>query len=191
MIDPELEAIHKSTELLKDLDEESRIRVIQYLVSRFKIGSNLGLNNKPTTETSTRLLPQKGKPTFENQAEDIETVEHDLPALKDIVAKDLPKTEFEWLLIYSLYASIQSDGFFTRDDMIEKYKESNRWTPQNRKNLSGNIKAVIRKDWIKSTNETQFIVKEEGKQYAYKILSGNSIGKTRKSLTKTNKKISE
>lgn len=181
MIDPELEAITKCTELLKELDEESKVRVIQYLVSRYKLGENSVKHIQ--TVSNDEVRSPKAANSF--ATEHIETLSaNDLPTLRDVVAKDLPNTEVEWVLIYCYYAAIENDGFYKREDIINNYKISNRWTEQLRKNLSSNITQLIKKDYIKSTNNTDFIMKEEGNIVAGKILEGTNVGKPRKNRQK-------
>lgn len=180
MIDPELEAIVKSTELLKDLSDESRIRVLQYLISRYNLK---GAENPsvPTSETShpiPALLnedPEETAPRKKNAAHHGE-----YPALKDVVTKDLPKSEVEWVLVYCFYASDYGSKEFTREDVSNNYKTTKRWIEQTRRNLSANIGAVVKRDWIKSLNDTEFIMKDTGTTYAKEVVAGNSTAKERK-----------
>ena len=111
------------------------------------------------------------------------------PAIKDVVAKDLPKSEPEWLLIYCYYASEFGEKEFKREDIINQYQQSRRWSNQKVKNLSYNLTSVIKRDWIKSINDTDFIILNDGRKYAEEILSGNSVKRPRKTTgTKKDKK---
>lgn len=185
MIDPELEAIVKSTELLKDLSDESRIRVLQYLISRYNLK---GAENpsQPSGEASRPPAALLTGGQEETASQKTSTTHHgDYPALKDVVTKDLPKSEVEWVLVYCFYASGHGTKEFTRDDLSNLYKSTRRWTELTRRNLSGNLAAVVKRNWIKSLNDTEFIMKDSGTTYAKEVVAGNSPGKARKPRKKS------
>jgi len=181
LLDKEMEALVKCTELIKDLDNEAKLRVMKYLVERFGIG----FGNNPVYDNSNQ-----------NQEEPVKHIEHtseetsyeevagsslkDYPSIRDVVIKDYPKTESEWVLIYGFYSSEFGEDSFTRDDIYGLYEKSNRKTTQRRKNLSLNINSGVKKDWYKSLNENEYIMLDEGIKYSKQILKGNSIGSTRK-----------
>lgn len=189
MIDPELEAIFKCTELLKDLDDEQKIRVLQYLINRFKLtpaqqtiysanvqqaGNNSGQLPAPLVDNqnngSNGFDDQKAKTVFNST----------YPSMRDIAAKDLPKSEIEWVLIYCFYSSEYGEKDFTRTDIISLYETSKRKTQQALNNLTLNMTACIKKDWIKSLNDKDFIILDAGKTYAIEVLNGKSTTKARK-----------
>lgn len=186
MPDKEIQAIEKCTEYINELEDEAKIRVIQYLVSRFNLTpqtSNQTNSNKNGVPTSHQI----GSSTFDNNnVIDVEG-DFDYPAIQDIVRKDLPKSEVEWVLLYCLYSSNFGEQHFTREQIISAYETSKRWAGTNKKNLSGNLTAVIKKDWIKSINEKDFIMLEAGIIYSQEVISGNSVTKQRKPA-KRNKK---
>jgi hypothetical protein len=188
MIDPELEAIQKCTELLKDLDDEGKIRVIQYLINRYKLTPNHQSSFQPNAYVPTNSSGQL--PANSSVYPEVEkaTVDSTLPALREIVKKDLPKSEPEWILIYCYYASGFGENEFTRENIVSFYEQSKRWSLQKNRNLTKNINAAVKKDWIKSINEQDFIMLEVGKQYANEILNGNSILKPRRSTDRKKNK---
>lgn len=104
----------------------------------------------------------------------------DYPSLRDLVIKDYPKNEAEWVLVYGFYSSDFGNDTFTRDDILSKYDETNRKTDTRRKNMTQSISTGVKKDWYKSLNDKEYILLEEGKKYCQEILSGNSAGHTRK-----------
>lgn len=175
MFDKEIEAIAKCTELLKDLDEDAKIRVIKYLIERFGI-SPQAKNYSGTGAASNSDIPliQNGTSTTYSNANEFDTVEY--PSLKDLLIKNYPKNENEWILCYSFYSSKFGTDTFTRDDILEKYRENNRLNRSTSANLNNNIAACVKKDWIK-TNGDHFILKQEGINYAKEILAGRSTSK--------------
>ena len=78
----------------------------------------------------------------------------------------------------------------SKEDVVEGYKESNRFTTNNKNNLTNNFNGCIKKDWIKDINKDEFILKPDGTAYAKEILKGNSTSKEVK-RTKRNKPTDE
>ncbi|MEN0054530.1 MAG: hypothetical protein AAGC65_12735 [Mucilaginibacter sp.] len=186
MFDKEIEAIAKCTELVKELDDESKVRVIKYLIERFGIGnsSNQSFNNSPTkNRVASPSLLDTNSEAFEDVVDSNIEEENDYPSLKDLVIKNYPKNEPEWVLCYSFFASKFGTEIFKREDIIEKYKENNRFSTSTSANLGNNINSCIKKDWLKTQN-SNFIIKPEGIAYAKEILKGKSTSKEVKVLKK-------
>lgn len=176
MFDKEIEAIAKCTELIKDLDDIAKMRVIKYLIERFGIGSNpINTNTyNPNHQLTEQIQNDEfAQPTYVS----IVDVQEEYPTLKQLLIKNLPKNEPEWILCYAFLASKFGEDTFKKEDILEKYKDNNRLSPSNSANLSNNINACIKKDWIKDTNKGEFILKPEGVTYAKEVLKGNSISK--------------
>ena len=193
MFDKEIEAIAKCTELIKDLDESSKIRVIKYLIERFGIGTN-PIQTNSFIPTRQIIQPTLNNGEYENQDYiAVEKRNEDYPTLKQLLIKNYPKNETEWILCYAFFASQYGEETFKKEDILEKYKENNRISTSTNANLSNNINACIKKDWIKDYNKDEFILKPEGIHYAKEVLMGNSTSKEvkRTKKTKTNPEIND
>lgn len=186
MFDKEIEAIAKCTELIKDLDDDAKMRVIKYLIERFSIGNNpINYTTVHAQETTPVAQIQNGN----NQTTpyvDAETI--DYPTLKQLVIKNYPKNETEWILCYAFLSSKYGEDTFKKENILDGYKENNRLTESARKNLSNNINACIKKDWIKDINKEEYILKPEGISYAKEVLKGNSTSKEVKTTKRSSKK---
>ncbi|PWG80664.1 hypothetical protein [Pararcticibacter amylolyticus] len=186
MFDKEIEAIAKCTELVKDLDEDAKFRVIKYLIERF------GIASQPQNYTGNRSAPTNGDITLiQNGANAAYSNENasdpsEYPSLRDLMIKNYPKNENEWILCYSFYSSKFGTDTFTRDEILEKYRENNRLNKSTSGNLNNNIAACIKKDWIKTSGEN-FILKPEGINYAREILAGRSTSKEVKQTKRKSK----
>ena len=90
--------------------------------------------------------------------------------LNTVALKSLAGPEVEWVLIYSFYSSGFGKGKFTRDDILSNYEETGRETPSRKRNLTNNIKALLRYNWIKAITKTDFEFTNEGIKIAKKIL---------------------
>lgn len=172
-MDKEIDCIAKCSDLIKNLNEEERFRVIKYLIERYWIWIQKDIWNIAYIEG--------------NNSEDITLdeslnhVNHDnYPTIKDLLIKDYPKNEAEWILIYWFYSSNFWVDVFTRNNLIEKYKTTNRRTDTRIKNLSWSISACVKKDWIKSVNDKDFLITEEWKSYVAQIINWESKWSTRK-----------
>lgn len=181
MFDKEIEAIAKCTELVKELDEDAKFRVIKYLIERFGIGNpplqtQPNINNGAKNAANTAHLLNGNTDHFEDIADAKQDEDNDYPSLKDLLIKNYPKNEPEWMLCYGFYASKFGTDTFKREDIIERYKENNRASSTNIGNIANNLSSCIKKDWIKSVNK-EYIIKPEGLTYVKEILQGRSTSK--------------
>ncbi|MDF2189835.1 hypothetical protein [Paraflavitalea sp. CAU 1676] len=113
---------------------------------------------------------------------------NDFPALKEVVLRDLPNSETDWILIYACYKTSFGKESFSEQDIKDQYEKTGRSNKSRLANLSNNIKSLLNKKFIKVHNDTQYLIKSDGLDYAYKILEGKS---TTKSSTKKSKKDSK
>lgn len=152
------------------------------IISSWNLTSNSKKNN-----VGNKISVQKNNITSTTYIDSSNIVEGDYPTLNDLVIKDYPKGEPEWILCYAFYSSSFGKTTFTRENILDKYKENSRLTETRRKNLSQNIGSCIKRDWIKSVNDTEFVMKDEGSNYAKRVICGNSQGKERKPGKRKNK----
>lgn len=190
MFDKEIEALAKCSELLKELDDDSKYRVLKYLLERFgNINSPTNFNPNFTNTTAVPIQNNQNENQFDDNISKIvhsPLKENEYPSVKELLIKNYPKTEPEWVLCFAFLSSNFGNDTFKKDDIIEKYKEANKWTSEaTRKNLSQNINACIKKDWIKDYTKDEFILKSEGIEYVKEVMNGNS---TSKEIKRTNKK---
>lgn len=196
MVDYEINALAECTNALNKLeDNEAKVRVLQYLISRFNIMPANKINIATTYQSSSNNYSNNLLSEGQEAVDEVKftpTVNMDYPILSDVVTKDLPQTEIEWVLIYCFYASNFGKSQFHKEQATDAYKQSKRYSETNRKNYSANFQKCIKNNWIKGVNEEEYIVKDEGKEYANKILQGNSSSKARiRTQRKKNKKINE
>lgn len=102
-----------------------------------------------------------------------------MPTLKDVKLRDLAKTEMDWVLVYSYFASNNGTSEYTRDDINEQYTLSDRKTRNRISNLSQNIKKISKSGYIKSTNDTNFILLPKGLEIVMCIFNDQSTSKAK------------
>lgn len=112
-------------------------------------------------------------------------------SLNNVVTKGLPGTEIEWILLYAFYASNFGVEKFDREDILVKYKESERLDKSRKSNLSNNIIAAKKRNWIMELTEKQFRLTDEGKRKVIEILERKSSPKPVRPFKKKDKKQDE
>lgn len=131
-------------------------------------------NNQNTTE-----LPNEIEEIVNSPQKTMNANTFIKPNIKDVVIKDLPDSEAEWLLVYALYVSDEGANTFTADDLRQMYKESNRMTQARSKNFSANFKKSVASDWFTAVNDTDYTLTTKGKSIALDILQRDpSVSKT-------------
>lgn len=114
----------------------------------------------------------------------------EIPSLSNVVLAGGPRTESEWLLIYAFYKSEQGTQFFSREDLRQCYKETNRYTETRNKNFSSNVKSLISDKLISAVNQNDFRIEKKGIELAVKIVrgeieeSGGKVAKKKASKSK-------
>jgi hypothetical protein len=103
--------------------------------------------------------------------------------LDDIVIRQLPGPESEWILVYCYYVSENFSRKFTKNEIIDLYKKSDRWTDSTNKNFSANLKVVIKNGWIRSVGSDTYVIIDGGKEKISEIMSRTNAGK-KKIITK-------
>lgn len=190
MIDRETEVLSKCTELLTELDDNAKFRIVKYLIERFGIINNTTANNKNNfTNQPPQLVINADVHSFD-YTEETNTNE-DYPSLHELLVKNYPKTETDWILCYAFFASQYGKNTFTKENIIEKYKDNNKFSKSNCTNLTKNINSCIKKDWFKTINKDTYTLKQNGLSYVQEILKGNSTSKEIKRTNKTKKPNSE
>jgi hypothetical protein len=190
--DFEIEAIDKCSRALSKLDDKTKIRVIKYLLDKF--GLLVQNDNQPKEVVSQNIQYQQNNLVLA-EPKDISalpTVSISLPtgstiALKDILIKNLAKTEPELLVVIAYYNSNFGKSTFTRQSILDSYKEHGVSTEIRRKNLSSNLNSLIKKYYVNTITDDEYSISIEGCEYANNILSGNTNTKKRKPRLKKNK----
>lgn len=102
----------------------------------------------------------------------------DYPALKEVVMKDLPNSETDWILVYAFYSTDYGQKTFTLQDIKDGYESTKRSNTSRLNNLSNNLKSLAKKGYIKVHNDTDYLLKQDGIDYSAKILNGESTSKS-------------
>lgn len=145
-----------STERVVEQSDTSKTEDEKKTSVRRKSPSRKSTSGQKTKKEKTKTYPSDLK---------------DYPIMKDIVIRDLAKTEREWILIYALYTTDFGKKSFTREDIVNKYEESNRKTSGRIGNLTNNLNNMIKSGQLKFINDDDMLLTNKGKDIAIEILN--------------------
>lgn len=126
---------------------------------------------RPKKKSNRPSATRANKTEFKTETPKSSQSSDSFPVMKDIVIRDLAKTEREWILIYALYSSDYGKKTLTRDDLINRYSESNRRTDSRIANLSNNLKTLIKSGQLKYINDDEMLLTSQGQEIAKEILN--------------------
>jgi hypothetical protein len=129
-------------------------------------------------ERQVTTIPQGQIRKIEIPQSTLQVEQNDYPAIKEVVKKDLPKTEPEWVLIYAFYSSAFGENTFTEADLKKYYNSTGRKNVSRTGHFAHNVSSLLKHNYIKVHNDTEYLMKDEGINYAKQILSGNSTSKS-------------
>jgi len=177
--------IEGKEEIVKEEFKNFNENILTHLLSKLNITQANTLNQKALEGRQNVFEAVVLNSSHDNEV-------FDYPILKDVKLRDLPKSETEWLLIYAFYSSEFSTKEFTKENLISLYEQTDRKTINRMSNLSKNIKSLVNGLFIKSTNNTQFIILPKGKSKSIEILDGKTnYRENNKKNAKVNKVSSE
>lgn len=115
----------------------------------------------------------------------------ELPNINEIVIKDIPQTECEWIIIYALYCSENVTKTFTMEDIRQMYRNTNRYTDSRNKNFATNFKKCVNDNYFSCINDKDFTLAEDGKIMALNILNRSTEQKNIKKKRKNGQTLTK
>lgn len=117
MIDPEIEAISKCHELFLSLKDDSKVRVIQWLISKFQLNTSHAIHSKQEQQRTSvsddvpiKVLPngngKNGDSTDRNS--DVKGI-GDFDSVAEFFAATTPNTDWEKGLVVATYLQIKNE----------------------------------------------------------------------------------
>lgn len=185
--DFETEAIEKCARALSRLDDKAKIRVVRYLLDKFGLiaESEPKKSDTPSTvihnqQNNLVLAEPKENNSLHNGLNTALTSGNYI-ALKDVLIRNLAKSEPELILVIAYYNSNFGKGTFTKQSILDSYRDNNIYTQNRRKNLISNLSSLIKKSLLHTITDEELSISSDGCEAALNILSGNSTTKKRKS----------
>ena len=111
----------------------------QFKSFTLEILSKVNIVTSQVTTTAPGLSPKVILPTQDTTALD----SNEYPVMKEIVKRDLPKAETDWILVYAFYASRYGENTFTEEEIKKYYESTSRKNVSRMANLSNNIKSIL------------------------------------------------
>ena len=173
--DLEIEAIAKCAKALSRLDNESKTRVIRYLLDKYGF---IDQSYKPTVPTNQFIGTEKQLPPT-NKETKVETInaepasitKDNIPSLYELMTK-------QYMILY--YKSNNGTIPIERSSIMDAYREESIYTEGRNKNLSKNIDNLIQQSYISAITKTKFIITSAGIEQIQLIATGKSETKLRK-----------
>ncbi len=167
----EFDALEKCYKALSKLDYESKTRVIRYLLDKFKLISYSGdILTKPEAP-HPELLDNKGNEGVVLSGEEIEDT---IPSVYELVTKQHARSEIDILLVVMYKMSNGGKEPILRSNISEAYKENNLYTKERSKNITNNIKSLIKKSYVTAPNNISLAITPEGIKQVGIIAEGKS-----------------
>lgn len=146
-------------------------------------------NKKVTGSVTENLQILEDKITSDiNVTRNEESEYAQIPSISNVVLAGGPRTESEWILVYAFYCSEQGTKIFSRDDLHQYYKDTNRYTETRSKNFAYNFKSLVSDKLISAVNQNDFRIEKKGIELATKIVCGEveeKSGKKKSSKSKS------
>lgn len=192
--DYEIEAIEKCSRALMKLDDRTKIRVIKYLLDKFGLIAQTEepkpqevVNNIIHNQQNNLVLAEpKAIPSSPNGNSNFLS-SGSYMALKDVLIKNLAKSEPELIVVVGYYNSSFGKSTFTRQSILDSYRDNGIMSEGRRKNLGQNLNSLIKKSLLSTITDDELAITPEGCEYALNVLSGNSTTKKRKPKPKKTK----
>lgn len=128
-------------------------------------------------ETSPRQLGATEDLSIESP--EVITNSQNMPSIKEVIMKQLPVSEREWIIVYSFYSSNEGNKSFTPKSILEYYENTKRKTSSRHANMSKNIKSLFKKGYFSALNNEEYLLTESGKKYALEIIMRKNSAPTK------------
>jgi len=126
---------------------------------------NLILNSEESQQ------PNKVRQIQTAETVDFEDANQNIPSIKDVIMKQLPSSESEWIMVYAFYCTNHGSKTFTSKDILSMYESTKRNTPSRKANISNNIKSLFGKGYFSALNDDDYILTDDGKHQANEIIT--------------------
>ncbi len=123
------------------------------------------ISKRPVRKSSTKTETDESKEVKPLPASD------KYPAMRDNVIKNIAKSEKEWILLYGFYSSNFGKKEFTRDQIIDAYKETKRKTRSRQLNISNNIGNLVKQGFIRFLNDDEMLLTDAGRELVKEIMN--------------------
>jgi hypothetical protein len=177
----EFEALAKCSKALSKLDDDTKKRVIHYLLIKYNL-----INIGDTFVTSPSSVPV-GQPIqltcktdiTERSLDESEVIDT-IPSVYELVTKQYAKSEKDILLLILYKMSNGNQIPINRSEVVEAYRNNNVYSDTRRKNVTANINALIKRSYITAPNSSSYALTPAGIEQVKAIAEGRSTSISKK-----------
>lgn len=192
--DYETEAIEKCSRALSRLDDRAKIRVIRYMLDKYGLLAAIEPQKQEVANTIIHnqqnnlvLAEPKDFPSGVNSSAGLLSGNFQAIQMKDVLIKELTKSEPEVILIVCYINSNHGKDSFTRQSILDTLRDHKVYSDSRRKALTGSLNSLTKKLYISSLTDDELMITEIGLEASINILNGNSTTKKRKPRAKKSK----
>lgn len=177
----EFEALAKCSKALSKIDDETKKRVIHYLLIKYNL---INIGDTFVTTPSSVSVGQPNQLTcktdFPEQSSDESEVIDTIPSVYELVTKQYAKSETDILLLILYKMSNGNQNPINRSEVVEAYRENKVYSDNRRKNVSSNINALIKRSYITAPNSSSYALTPTGIEQVKAIAEGRSTSISKK-----------
>ena len=177
----EFEALAKCSKALSKIDDETKKRVIHYLLIKYNL---INIGDTFVTTPSSVPVGQPNQLTCKTdspeQSSDESEVINTIPSVYELVTKQYAKSETDILLLILYKMSDGNQNPINRSEVVEAYRENNVYSDARRKNVSANINALIKRSYITAPNSSSYALTPTGIEQVKAIAEGRSTSISKK-----------
>ena len=177
----EFEALAKCSKALSKLDDETKKRVIHYLLIKYNlinIGETFVTTPSPVPVSQPNQLTCKTD--FPEQSSNDGEVADTIPSVYELVTKQYAKSETDILLIVMYKMSNGNQNPINRSEIVDAYRKFNVYTDVRRKNVTSDINKLIKRSYISAPNSSSYAITPTGIEQIKIIAEGRSTSVSRK-----------
>lgn len=175
--------VSKLKQQIEDLKEQNNLLLEKTKLLDINKGEkqDVGKNSTKTKKTtSTNKQPTSKRPVkkatkkpYSDESKEVKPLSKsdEYPAMRDNVIKNIAKSEKEWILLYGFYSSNFGKKEFTRDQILDAYKETKRKTRSRHMNISNNIGNLVKQGFIRFLNDDEILLTDAGHELVQEILN--------------------
>ena len=177
----EFEALAKCSKALSKIDDETKKRVIHYLLIKYNL---INIGDTFVTTPSSVPVGQPNQLTCKTdspeQSSDESEVINTIPSVYELVTKQYAKSETDILLLILYKMSDGNQNPINRSEVVEAYRENKVYSDTRRKNVSANINALIKRSYITAPNSSSYALTPTGIEQVKAIAVGRSTSISKK-----------
>lgn len=186
----EFDALAKCSKALSKLDNDTKRRVIQYLLMKYNLvhPDEPFISSSPAHPivSSPSQIPDSQLSPLSSSGNVQEAIA--VPSIIELVKKQYTKGEGDILLMVLYKMSVQeNNNLIKRSEIVSGYRNENLYTDGRRKNITSYLNGLVKKSYVSFPTTETILITDAGISQVQAIVAGSSSSPHR-SRTSSGKK---